>query len=57
MIAQVIIGATIFSFLLSFASLETSKNRATAILKISVMITSPGAIQKKYDVISFDQRE
>ena len=37
-IAQVIIKATAFSFILFVSSLETSRNRAVAILKISASV-------------------
>ena len=37
-IAQVIIRATAFSFILLISSLKTSRNRATAILKISASV-------------------
>ena len=53
-IAQVIIRATAFSFILFVSPSETSRNRTVAILEnlcFSIMITSRGAIIARYDAI------
>ena len=53
-IAQVIIRAIAFSFILFVSSSKTSRNRAVAILKISAsvsIITSRGVIIARYDAI------